>query len=105
MPSSSSSYSKKGLQGPRSQTLKISPENMINKKQPISSIVQQRRGNYHKSPVVVYLRSPRVVHAKPHEFMSIVQKLTGKSLSPAAFKTELDSSQVRSNSVEIGLCL
>ncbi|XBH58288.1 hypothetical protein VPH35_079752 [Triticum aestivum] len=28
-------------------------------------------------PVIVYERTPRVVHADPHEFMAVVQRLTG----------------------------
>lgn len=84
----SSSCSKNGLQGPRPHQIKISSDSMINKKKP---------------PVVVHLRTPRVIHAKPHEFMSIVQKLTGKSASSPDVKTELGSSRVESNPLEIGL--
>ncbi|KAF3329843.1 VQ motif-containing protein [Carex littledalei] len=75
----SSSCSKNGLQGRRPHQIKISSDSMINKKKP---------------PVVVHLRTPRVIHAKPHEFMSIVQNLTGKSAS---------SPVVKSNPLEIGL--
>jgi hypothetical protein len=32
-------------------------------------------------PVIVYERPPRVVHAGPHEFMSVVQSLTGQQPS------------------------
>ncbi|KAM3231329.1 hypothetical protein ACQJBY_061479 [Aegilops geniculata] len=35
-------------------------------------------------PVIVYERTPRVVHADPHDFMAVVQKLTGKQRSPEA---------------------
>ncbi|KAF7045855.1 hypothetical protein CFC21_054918 [Triticum aestivum] len=28
-------------------------------------------------PMIVYERTPRVVHADPHEFMAVVQRLTG----------------------------
>jgi MAP kinase substrate 1 len=96
-----SSCSKKGLQGPRPQPLKISPVLTKNKKQPIISIIQQSQGN-RKSPVVVYLHTPRVIHAKPHEFMSIVQKLTGKSSSPA-LEMKLDSDQVGLSLLQYGL--
>ncbi|PWA36753.1 VQ-like protein [Artemisia annua] len=37
------------------------------------------RGGDYKSPVIVYLKSPEVVHVLPHEFMTTVQRLTGKT--------------------------
>ncbi|KAL4311963.1 hypothetical protein GQ457_01G014600 [Hibiscus cannabinus] len=30
------------------------------------------------NPVVIYLRSPKIIHVRPNEFMSLVQRLTGK---------------------------
>ncbi|KAI4995061.1 hypothetical protein ZWY2020_034964 [Hordeum vulgare] len=35
-------------------------------------------------PVIVYERTPRVVHADPHEFMAVVQRLTGNCKQRAA---------------------
>ncbi|KAI0507716.1 hypothetical protein KFK09_013844 [Dendrobium nobile] len=35
------------------------------------------------SPVIVQMEPMRIIHVQPHEFMPLVQKLTGKS-SPAA---------------------
>ncbi|KAE8684861.1 Downstream neighbor of son, putative isoform 1 [Hibiscus syriacus] len=29
-------------------------------------------------PVVIYLRSPKIIHVRPDEFMKVVQRLTGK---------------------------
>ncbi|KAL4339307.1 hypothetical protein GQ457_08G011570 [Hibiscus cannabinus] len=29
-------------------------------------------------PVVIYLRSPKIIQVRPEEFMSVVQRLTGK---------------------------
>lgn len=37
-------------------------------------------------PVVVYLRSPKVIHVRPEEFMGLVQQLTGKQ-SAAAYSS------------------
>nr|GEX83355.1 protein MKS1-like [Tanacetum cinerariifolium]GEY21960.1 protein MKS1-like [Tanacetum cinerariifolium] len=37
------------------------------------------RGGEYKPPVIVYLESPKVVHVLPHEFMTTVQRLTGKT--------------------------
>lgn len=54
-----------GLHGPKPAPL------MINKN---SSKITKRI----KSPVIVYLKSPKVIHVLPHEFMQTVQQLTGK---------------------------
>ncbi|PAN44641.1 hypothetical protein GQ55_9G056700 [Panicum hallii var. hallii] len=68
MPSSeaSSSPSKRGLRGPRPQPLKVTASSSS---KPASSS---------KKPVIVYEHTPKVVHARPQEFMTVVQRLTGK---------------------------
>ncbi|CAL5029156.1 unnamed protein product [Urochloa decumbens] len=57
-----------GLVGPRPATLKVS--STTNKKE--------------KQPVIIYVESPKVVHAHPSEFKSVVQRLTGAPLPPTA---------------------
>ena len=59
------------LQGPRPAALKVKSRfsTVIKKALPI----RQRT-----SPVVVYLVSPKIIHVKPHEFMGLVQRLTGR---------------------------
>ena len=59
------------LQGPRPAPLKVKSRfsTVIKKALPI----RQRT-----SPVVVYLVSPKIIHVKPHEFMGLVQRLTGR---------------------------
>ncbi|XP_057477468.1 VQ motif-containing protein 8, chloroplastic-like [Actinidia eriantha] len=42
--------------------------------------------NHH--PIIIYAHSPKIIHAKPRDFMAIVQKLTGLSPRPQ----NLDSS-------------
>ncbi|KAK6944160.1 VQ protein [Dillenia turbinata] len=37
--------------------------------------------NHVRSPIIVYLRSPKVIHVKPQEFMGLVQRLTGNKPS------------------------
>ncbi|GJS95118.1 MKS1-like protein [Tanacetum coccineum] len=59
-----------GLHGPKPAPL------MINKN---SSKISKNRGSEYKPPVIVYLESPKVVHVLPHEFMTTVQRLTGKT--------------------------
>ncbi|CAM0876716.1 unnamed protein product [Alopecurus aequalis] len=78
-----SSPSKKGgLRGPRPQALKVSspppPSRPPTKK--------SHGAGGGAAPVIVYEHTPKVVHARPHEFMAVVQRLTGKlpSSSPAS---------------------
>ncbi|KAM3231231.1 hypothetical protein ACQJBY_061421 [Aegilops geniculata] len=70
--SSTSSKPKRagGLQGPRPQPLSLSTR--PSKKPRVGGHAGPAAG-----PVIVYQRTPRVVHADPHEFMAVVQRLTG----------------------------
>ncbi|XP_062209045.1 VQ motif-containing protein 8, chloroplastic-like [Phragmites australis] len=82
MPSSeaASSPSKRGLRGPRPQPLKVSSSSR-------GSSPTSRPNNSKKAgaaaPVIVYEHTPKVVHARPQEFMTVVQRLTGKPRAPA----------------------
>ena len=60
-----------GLQGPRPATLKVTKQAGLGRR---------------KRPVIIYVESPKVVHAQPSEFKSVVQRLTGapSSLSSSA---------------------
>ena len=73
MPSSeaSSSPSKRGLRGPRPQPLKVTAS-------PTASSSSSKPASGSKKPVIVYEHTPKVVHARPQEFMTVVQRLTGK---------------------------
>ncbi|XP_076956009.1 VQ motif-containing protein 8, chloroplastic-like [Bidens hawaiensis] len=62
------------INGPRPTPLKIKQESHIIHKH------QQQQPQIRK-PIIIYTRSPKVIHTKPHEFMALVQKLTGKSCS------------------------
>ncbi|XP_022744797.1 VQ motif-containing protein 8, chloroplastic-like [Durio zibethinus] len=72
-------YSSRGreLQGPRPSPLRISNSSQTIKK---SSHHQPTRSSKQlvNNPVVIYLRSPKIIHVRPEEFMSLVQRLTGK---------------------------
>ncbi|KAK8918568.1 hypothetical protein KSP39_PZI021176 [Platanthera zijinensis] len=76
MPSSSG----RGIQGPRPHALKVSREALKAGKSPVSVIGGGRdsSGSGQQCPMIVYLHSPKVIHARPQDFMSVVQKLTGK---------------------------
>lgn len=67
----------RGLQGPRPSSLRVgnsSSTMMINK----PSLNNRSRNNKAVHPVVIYLRSPKIIHVRPEEFMNLVQRLTGK---------------------------
>lgn len=59
------------IQGPRPAALKIRKESHKVKKPPA---VPQ-----HRSPVIIYAVSPKVIHTNPNEFLSLVQRLTGSN--------------------------
>ena len=67
----------KQLQGPKPASLIINRNSTkISKK--------QKQHLSHHSPVIVHLKSPKVIHVRPEEFMSLVQQLTGNPVSAAA---------------------
>ncbi|CAL9102329.1 unnamed protein product, partial [Musa textilis] len=72
MPSSSG----RELQGPEPPPLKVGKDSRRVKKPAASRGEHERR-----VPVVVYLHTPKVIHASPQDFMSLVQRLTGKPSS------------------------
>ncbi|KAL5196898.1 hypothetical protein ABZP36_000410 [Zizania latifolia] len=94
-PSSPSSKAKRPgggiLQGPRPQPLIVSApsaETGPSKRPRVS-------GGGDTGPVIVYELTPKVVHARPDEFMAVVQKLTGKqSTVPASVPPQPSASTV-----------
>ncbi|KAG8046274.1 hypothetical protein GUJ93_ZPchr0008g12144 [Zizania palustris] len=71
--SSSSQRGGRELQGPRPALLKVRKDSHKIRRQPApQQPVQQVR-----PPLIIYTVSPKVVHANPAEFMSVVQRLTG----------------------------
>ncbi|KAI4300614.1 hypothetical protein L6164_033970 [Bauhinia variegata] len=42
-------------------------------------------------PVIVYLKSPRVIHVRPEEFMGLVQQLTGNRSSSSSSSLSVSS--------------
>ncbi|XP_039781525.1 translation initiation factor IF-2-like [Panicum virgatum] len=87
MPSSeaSSSPSKRGLRGPRPQPLKVTASSRGSSPTAASS---SKPASGSKKPVIVYEHTPKVVHARPQEFMTVVQRLTGKP-APATSSSAL----------------
>ncbi|MBA0551314.1 hypothetical protein Goshw_022260 [Gossypium schwendimanii] len=71
------------LQGPRPSPLKVSHSSSLIKKASHGNIRNRINSSSSKviNPVVIYLRSPKIIHVRPEEFMSLVQRLTGKDSS------------------------
>ncbi|KAK3446920.1 hypothetical protein EUGRSUZ_A02544 [Eucalyptus grandis] len=69
------------LQGPRPEPMAVnrSSTEMI----PKQDFVPARTTSCRRQPAtkIVYLRSPKVIHVKPEEFMGLVQQLTGNQSS------------------------
>ncbi|KAK3120791.1 hypothetical protein QOZ80_8BG0641830 [Eleusine coracana subsp. coracana] len=75
-PSSSTHHQRvagRELQGPRPAPLSVRRRDSDKKKMRR----QQQHPQQVRQPVIIYTVSPRVVHAEPREFMSVVQRLTG----------------------------
>ncbi|KAF3789442.1 VQ motif-containing protein 8 [Nymphaea thermarum] len=82
-------HSKREVQGTRPSPLKVNKDShQIHKasssassssssSSASSSFTQQRH------PVIIYTHSPKVIHTQAHDFMALVQKLTGLSSSDA----------------------
>ncbi|CAO2205428.1 unnamed protein product [Urochloa humidicola] len=66
------------LQGPRPAPLRVRRKDSHNKIRKPPPPPQQVR-----EPVIIYTVSPKVVHAQPSEFMSVVQRLTGTAAAAA----------------------
>ncbi|KAM0924758.1 hypothetical protein ACQ4PT_004689 [Festuca glaucescens] len=80
-----SSPSKKGgLRGPRPQALKVTSLPPPSAR-PSTKKSNATSGGAGTTPVIVYEHTPKIVHARPDEFMTVVQRLTGKppASSPA----------------------
>ncbi|KAK9270157.1 hypothetical protein L1049_025733 [Liquidambar formosana] len=70
------------LQGPRPAPLKVRKDSYKIKKPPVPPHQQPSQPPLqHRPPVIIYTVSPKVIHTKPSEFMTLVQRLTGSSSS------------------------
>ncbi|XP_076924335.1 VQ motif-containing protein 8, chloroplastic-like [Bidens hawaiensis] len=62
------------INGPRPLPLKLKQESHT-----IHKHHHHHQQKQIRKPVVIYLHTPKIIHTKPHEFMALVQKLTGHS--------------------------
>ncbi|KAK8959971.1 Protein MKS1 [Platanthera guangdongensis] len=68
------------LQGPRPSPLKVNKDSHKLKKPsfpPPAAAAPAAATSHRRPPVIIYTVSPKVIHTKPSEFMSLVQRLTG----------------------------
>ncbi|XP_049369183.1 protein MKS1-like [Solanum verrucosum] len=86
------------LQGPRPAPLKVRKDSHKIRKPPVPP--SQQHHHHHQQPlapprppVIIYTVSPKVIHANPSEFMTLVQRLTGSNHhSTACSSTETATS-------------
>ncbi|KAL9243689.1 hypothetical protein vseg_017546 [Gypsophila vaccaria] len=84
---------RKELQGPRPTPLKVRKESHKIRKPPVAPPQQPQPPQQPRQPVIIYTVSPKVIHANPNEFMTLVQRLTGPDATSASGATsELSSS-------------
>lgn len=69
----------RGLQGTRPTRLKVGQSSSKSQKQPL--INPGHAPPPHGPPVIIYMKSPEVIHVEPQNFMNTVQHLTGNSSS------------------------
>lgn len=63
------------INGPRPSPLKLHKEShVIHNQRPCSPFLMKQK---QKKPVIIYMQSPKVIHAQARDFMALVQKLTG----------------------------
>lgn len=78
---------KREIQGPRPTPLKVRKDSHKIRKPPVAPPVAAAGTQHHYShapPVIIYTVSPKIIHANPNEFMSLVQRLTGPNSSSAS---------------------
>lgn len=91
------------LQGPRPPTLDVGKDShQIMKKsiQNPSDSHQIKKKSIHnpsdapvgrQHPVIVYVHTPKIIHTRPQDFMSLVQRLTGKNTCSSPLQSRDDS--------------
>ncbi|KAL7117780.1 hypothetical protein ACP275_03G094600 [Erythranthe tilingii] len=101
---------RKELQGPRPAPLRVRKDSHKIRKPPMAppaatAAASQPPHHHHappRPPVIIYTVSPKIIHANPNEFMSLVQRLTGPnnnysasaSSSSSAFAAAADGGEV-----------
>ncbi|KAK9757420.1 hypothetical protein RND81_01G161800 [Saponaria officinalis] len=94
--------SRKELQGPRPAPLKVRKESHKIRKPPVAPPgvppQQPPPPQQPRQPVIIYTVSPKVIHANPNEFMTLVQRLTGPDATSSSTVTCESSTTTSSSS-------
>jgi hypothetical protein len=69
------------LQGPRPAPLRVNKDSHKIKKPPLAPPHPSQPPVQLRPPVIIYTVSPKIIHTKPSDFMTLVQRLTGLSSS------------------------
>ncbi|CAH9101733.1 unnamed protein product [Cuscuta europaea] len=90
---------RKEIQGPRPTPLKVHKDSHKIRKPPPVPQPQHPPQAPPRPPVIIYTLSPKIIHANPSDFMSLVQRLTGSlpaepSSSSQAFQGYLNGGAV-----------
>ncbi|KAE9611775.1 hypothetical protein Lal_00011824 [Lupinus albus] len=64
--------------GPRPSTLMINKDSHLIRKPSVSDLKQHKQ---RRVPIIIYTKSPKVIHTEAQDFMALVQRLTGMSSS------------------------
>lgn len=82
---SSGKSPRRELQGPRPAPLKVRKDSHKIRKPPVPPQPSQPLAQP-RPPVIIYTVSPKVIHANPNEFMTLVQRLTGSDSTCSSSK-------------------
>ncbi|KAG9144659.1 hypothetical protein Leryth_020940 [Lithospermum erythrorhizon] len=80
-----------------SSHLKMNKGSYSIKKPPQSPLSSPQRRGAPRHPVIIYTHSPKVIHANPKDFMTLVQKLTGLPRSEDNNVSTIPNSDVEKN--------
>ncbi|XP_057765751.1 VQ motif-containing protein 8, chloroplastic-like [Salvia miltiorrhiza] len=85
------------INGPRPPPLRVNKDShVIHKPHPNQAAAAKRQ------PVIIYTHSPKVIHAQPHDFMILVQRLTGMSRDDeddTSVKSDSDQKEVNNSAI------
>ncbi|XP_019174159.1 PREDICTED: protein MKS1-like [Ipomoea nil] len=82
------------LQGPRPAPLRVRKDSHKIRKPPVAPSQHPPPQAPPRPPVIIYTVSPKIIHANPSEFMSLVQRLTGPDHSTFAAAASSSSSSI-----------
>ncbi|XP_073127827.1 protein MKS1-like [Henckelia pumila] len=96
------------IQGPRPTPLKVRKDSHKIRKPPVApppAAASGSQNHYHphappppRPPVIIYTVSPKIIHANPNEFMSLVQRLTGPNSNISTTSNYSNNFQFQDNS-------